>query len=352
MSTRDLVSGMDQLISLVGALQRTSENINLPFMRGTAADVLDLTEHLQKWLTANTEPASAGDSVAGSPKFASLQTMLSTLKDQTGLKGAGADINVTSVSYDETNQKFHFTLGLTRDDTAGTTVADSSEDLASTGTGVTYTNNTLTDPNTNFPVGQNDLRGRVVQAGTSAGYVESNTAHSITLRVEPEALDPTLGWVGGKPTNGSAYRVQGADSLTGLVEFGDLFKATSGLVNANAAVPRAEVVPRYSAELRLTLDLRQPITGAACDDPDQPGEESCPFPKKNRDGTTVLVTEQPLPAERFLLQTGYQLAAGSLPVTTQVEVNAGIGFVKVELDGTLSVTRRTVPATRRTPATC
>ena len=118
--------------------------------------------------------------------------------------------------------------------------------------------------------------------------------------------------------------------MTGNVEFGDLFEDEGGLTKANAVVPQATVVPRYSAQLKLVLDLRQPVTGTACD-PD------CPFEQTNIDGTSVLVTEQPLPAERFMIGTGYDLATASLPISTAVDVNAGVGFVKVHLGGTLKV---------------
>ena len=328
MSARDLVSGMDQLVNLVGALQRTPGNFDLPFLRGSAADVVDLSEHLQEWLSDNTQPPSAGDSVAGLPTFASLQQMLTRLEQQTGLP-AGADLTVSSTSYDEVNQKFRFTVGLSRDDTTGSAVSDTSGDLTSTGTGVTYTKNKLIDPSAAFT--PNALAGRVVQAGTSMGYIASNTATEITLVTNASAPDPQLGWAsGGMPAPGSPYRIQGSDSMTGNVELGDLFEDEGGLTKANAVVPQASVVPRYSAQLKLVLDLRQPVTGTACD-PD------CPFEQTNIDGTSVLVTEQPLPAERFMIGTGYDLATASLPISTAVDVNAGVGFVKVHLGGTLKV---------------
>jgi sugar lactone lactonase YvrE len=72
-------------------------------------------------------------------------------------------------------------------------------ELRSSGAGVTYPANTVTDASK--ALGVNSLAGRTVTSGAHTGTVQSNTATVITLTV--------AGWTGGTPTDGSAYSVSG-----------------------------------------------------------------------------------------------------------------------------------------------
>jgi Ca2+-binding RTX toxin-like protein len=74
-------------------------------------------------------------------------------------------------------------------------------------------------------------------------------------------------WHGTVPTNGTAYQIGGQDSEIGAVSFAnklDELTNGSGIKNANALVPVATVKPSYNLDLTLVLDLQSPKTGNDC----------------------------------------------------------------------------------------
>jgi len=77
LSPKDLSDGIKHLGDTVTALQRAKftggagalGDVDLPFMKGSIADAVSVAESLASFVTANTEPATAGTGVAGLPKF-------------------------------------------------------------------------------------------------------------------------------------------------------------------------------------------------------------------------------------------------------------------------------------------
>ncbi len=102
MSIRDTAEGLVLVKSALTALQRTSENADLPFMRGTVADAVVLSENLTTFLT------DAIDQTSGQPTWTSVQELFSELDDAPGL-----DVEVGA--YDAANHRLPFTLRLERE---------------------------------------------------------------------------------------------------------------------------------------------------------------------------------------------------------------------------------------------
>ncbi|AEG45464.1 calcium-binding protein [Isoptericola variabilis] len=102
MSIRDTAEGLVLVKSALAALQRTSENADLPFMRGTVADAVVLSENLTTFLTGAIDPTS------GQPQWTSVQELFSMLD-------AAPGIAVQVGGYDAANHRLPFTLRLERE---------------------------------------------------------------------------------------------------------------------------------------------------------------------------------------------------------------------------------------------
>ena len=163
--------------SSVRCRERTPGNFDLPFLRGSAADVVDLSEHPLREVAVRRRQPHRRVTARASTRYV-LQQMLTRARPADWATSSGFTVYCSSVSYDEANQKFKVTVGLSRDNAAGGAVSDTCD--TSTGTSVTYADQAHRPAR----VRPNALAGRVVQAGTSMGYIASNTATEITL-VQP-----------------------------------------------------------------------------------------------------------------------------------------------------------------------
>ena len=345
LSPRDLAQGLGELATSLVAMQRTG-GVDLPFLRGSVQDAANVAEGIAEFLKANTA-ATTDPKKPGRPTFASLQEMLKALVDADTLPSA-VDFTVTNGTYD--GSKVRFDLGITK---TGPARALNVLGAATTGSGdaVTYTANTVKDTTKNFsadPAVAASYVGRQIIAGMSSGLVQSVSGDTITLEPTPGGTaDP---WKGGIPAAKTAYSISAGDPKTGLVELGDVLKATGGIANANAKSAVASVTPSYSATLPLVLDLRPgpATTGPDADcNPDPAVASPCPFTAKDpKTGLATVITALPLPADRIMLHTGVPLLTADAPITTQVDVDATVGFVGIKITGELRA------CTTQSPADC
>src|SRR5699024_3939930 len=103
-------------------------NIDLPFMRGTLADAIEIAGPLKKFLEENVW--SDGDPArVGTPKFSSLQDLLTRLQ---------SSMDLGSVSWDPTTNKFVIPLGFSSEAPATPVPLDEASAEYS-GTSATYT---------------------------------------------------------------------------------------------------------------------------------------------------------------------------------------------------------------------
>ena len=344
LSAKDLSDGIKHLADTVTALQRAKfsggsgalGDVNLPFMKGSVADAVSVAEALVSFVTANTQPATAGTGVAGQPKFASVQAFLSLLNGTTGPGGSTLDVSDTVFNPD--TNKLSFTLDLART-AADTPLNQPSVLAANSGDTVTYGATTLTDTAQSFA--PNSLQGRLVKSGANTATVASNTATVLTL---------TGPWSPAVPNPHDAYVVQSADPKTGEVQFGNVLNG-AGIAQANAVSATATVRPAYDAHLGVVLDLQDPKTGSACapatDPLRDPADAStgCPYKRKNLDGSLTVIDEQPTNVDRIQLRTGAPLLSAGLRVDTSVSMDVAIGFLQVHLGGTLRLCSRSVAGT-------
>ncbi|MFG1951577.1 hypothetical protein [Micromonospora sp. NPDC048830] len=303
MSPLDLASGLAQLATLLSGVQQSGPagNLNLPFLRGTFADAVQVNEKLTGFLREYVhprpddpqfDPSTDDPALAGQPKFSSIQQLLALL--------AAEGLPVDNLSF--ADDKLVFRVRLERESTVEVPLDPAAAELS--GRGATFTAKGFSVSGDRFTPGA--LVGQRVVAGTSAGTVAANTANSVTL---------TEDWIGGQPPNDSVWVISGSSPNIGAVELaGTLTKPVGGdkkvgLRTANAQASFAKVKPRYSAAVTLVLDLRDGITD----------------PKANVD--------------RVLLRTdpATPLFAADFPITTGVDFFATAGFLKVKLAGNLAV---------------
>ncbi len=345
LSPRDLAQGLAQAASAVLGLQDAT-GVKLPFMRGDLSDAIPAVEAIQEFLTKHVpEPTSASDK-PGLPSFPSLQDMLEQLVAEAGLP-SGADLSVPVAEYDAAKNKVNFTLQIDRSagsperlDPAGTPLSGSAD----------YTDTTLVDtsqPQKNFP---KSLIGRQVLAGSSSGIIKDASGSTLTLDPAPVTdasnPSPTVYWKGGRPTNGTLYSIAADDPKTGLVELGDVLKAKGGIGSGNGVVAQATVKPSYRLAIPIVLDLRNPNT-TDCN-PDPAVSSQCPFQQNDPvSGISRIIYALPLAADRIMIRTGNTpLLTADAPISTNVDINATVGFVGVKIAGSLK------ECTTSTPADC
>ena len=347
LSPRDLADMLGQLVSVLNGSQRSPANELLPFLSGSVADAVKGAEALVDFLTKNVvqPPADtdgdgrpdANDTVdpacVGEPLFRSIQELASSLNGYTaGTELAGADLGLTVGTYADSRLPMQLTLS------RAATAVDMVPKSASVAGSAVYDDTSLTDLGAAFT---DEVVGRRVIAGSSGGTVASVTPTRLTLTA--------AGWKGGRPANTSSYSVSGPAVDAGTVELANLLgSGGKGIVNANGITPTATVSPGYTATLKFALDLSAPRTGDDCTGPTGVGAElatACPYTRTNPDGSKLIVTEEPLPVERLLIGTGYDLLTADFPIAAAIDVHAKVGFLEVTLGGSVKVCSTSASAT-------
>ncbi|MEV0972963.1 hypothetical protein [Microtetraspora glauca] len=328
LTPKDLLDGLTHLANAITAVQRArwgdQGDVDLPFMRGSLADAVQISEALDAFV------AGSVDRDTGRPTFTSIQDMFTALGKARGLPG-GAIIKVADAGYDDAAKKIAFTLVIDRSvNPVPEALNPAGQASSGAGTGVTYTAATLKHAGQKWTPGQ--FAGRMVTAGASSGVVADNTADTVTLAAD--------GWRGGVPAAGAPYRIAAADPMIGQVSFGDTFKTRAGLAQANAATSVAGVMRGYHAAATVVLDLSDPATGQACAARPDGQQKACPYKHTNPDGSSTVVTELPRPADRIMLRTGRDLFGARVSVLTPVNVNAVVGYLGVQVTGDLSMSGR------------
>jgi Ca2+-binding RTX toxin-like protein len=327
LSTRDLATGLAQAASTVMALQN-SVGAGLPFMRGDFSNAVGAVEAITKYLAANVPEPTPASPKPGLPTFASLQDLLEDLE----AIGGDTHVDVANAVYDAAKRKVSFSLNLTR-------AAGSPEDLNPVGTPLsgtaTYTDTELKDSGKSFTQA---LVGRQVVAGTASGLVKTVSGDTLTLDPAPvtsaQNPNPTVYWNGGRPANGTTYSIAAADPKIGAVELGNALEqnANGAIKNANAKSAQAKVTPSFTLHLPIVLDLRDPDT-SDCDPTS--GTAACPY-SYTANGITEVITSLPRTADRIMLHTSdADLLTADAPITTNVDVDATVGFLGVKVKGTL-----------------
>jgi Ca2+-binding RTX toxin-like protein len=341
LTPRDLADGIAQLATTLTSIQQSKigaggvldehgllGNLDLPFVKGSLSDAIQLNEAIKKFLTDNTIDAATDPAQAGHPTFVSLQELLDRLNTATGLPG-GATIGVSDVHWDDASSKLDFKITLHR--AAPSTASDLSAAgaAASGGANTAYTTNTLTDNSAGHkPWVTDEFAGHHVVAGSSGGTIASNTGNTLTLLVPDPVNHPGEAWTPSVPVANSPYVISGGQGDLGTVDLGNsLQSAGHGIVNANAVNATAKVKPSYDASITLVLDLQPPTIH----DP--------PLAQNNPDGSTTLVSATPTAANRILLRTAGSptLFTADLPIDASIDILANAGFVKVELTGNAHV---------------
>lgn len=329
LTPKDLLDGLTHLSGAITAVQRArwgdQGNLDLPFMRGSLADAVRVSEAIDKFV------ADSVDRNTGRPTFTSIQDMFTALGRARNLPG-GAIIKVTGAGYDDATKKIAFTLVVDRSvNPTPEPLNPAGQATSGAGGGVTYTATTLKHAGRKWTPGE--LAGRTITAGTSTGMVADNTADVVTLTGD--------GWRGGVPAAGTAYRIAAADPMIGQVSFGDTFKDRAGLAQANATTSVAGVMRGYHAAATVVLDLGDPATGQECATRQDGQQKACPYKHVNPDGSATVVTELPRPADRIMLRTGRDLFGAQVTVRSPVDVDAVVGYLGVRIGGDLSLTSGT-----------
>ncbi|WP_433014887.1 calcium-binding protein [Kribbella sp. CA-294648] len=336
MSLQDLAEGLAQVVATLTAIQKakydpdkegplpTIGDLDLPFMKGTLADAIQINAVLKDFLAKNTVPgptdpnyAGQDPAQAGKPTFTSLQDLLKKLDD-------ASDISLSNLVWDVATSKLALTLGMTKT-APGTPVELDPVSIEASGKTASYGPKTLTVAGAGWAV--NQWVGRRVVAGTSAGEVASNDASTITLKAD---------WAGGQPGVNSPYVIAGAEPHVGAVTFANKIDSGGhGIVNANAEQTFAKVKPSFAASVTLVLDLQDPKTGADCNG-FLGSTKACPFTQS--DGPLdIVVPALPLNTDRVMIRTGGSLFSADFPIDTAVDLTANAGFFKVHLTGQLKV---------------
>lgn len=335
LSPRDLAQGLAQAASAVLGLQNRSA-VELPFMRGDLADAIGAVEAIQHFLETHVPEPVEGSLEPGLPTFVSLQDFLEQLEEAPSPSIAAA-MEVLDATYDAAGKKVSFTLVAERE--APTTALNLNPVGAPlTGT-ATYTNTSLTDASRDFGDLEGvALAGRQVTVGGSTAIIKEVSGSTLTLDPAPFGSPaPSVLWQGGKPSNGSVYAIEANDPKIGLVEMGDAMKDAGAIRNANAKVAAATVKPSYRLEIPMVLDLRAPDTSDC--NPDPGATAACPYKSTDAvSGITTIIPSLPLPADRIMLRTSdTDLLVANAPVSTSVDVEALVGFVKIKLNGSLKM---------------
>ncbi|TYB57633.1 calcium-binding protein [Nonomuraea sp. PA05] len=325
LTPKDLLDGLTHLANAVTAAQRArwdgQGDLDLPFMRGSLADAVQVSEAIHAFAAASV------DRNTGQPTFTSVQDLFAALGQARGLPG-GAIIKVADAGYDDAAKKIAFTLVVDRTvNPAPEPLNPAGQTTGGTGAGVTYTAKTLKHTGQKWTPGQ--FTGRTVTAGASSGIVADNTADTVTLADD--------GWRGGVPAAGAPYRISASDPMIGQVSFGGAFKDAAGLDRANATAALAGVMRGYHASATVVLDLSDPVTGQGCAQrPDGQGK-ACPYRHANADGSATVVNELPRAADRIMLRTGRDLFGARVSVLSPVNVNAVAGYLGVQITGDLTM---------------
>lgn len=312
MTPLDIAAGIAQLATLLSGVQQSggAGNLDLPFLRGTFADAVRINEKVVSFLKKYVHPKPEDENfvpgvndpaLAGQPKFASIQEFIKDLQAE----GLLANTPVTFL-----NDKLAFSISLSRSPPTSEVPLDSGAAGVS-GKGATFAPSGFSVPDNRFQPGA--LKGQRVVAGTSAGVVQDNTANSVTLTEE---------WIGGRPADDSSWVISSSDPHIGAVELGGVFTQTTdddkkiGLKVGNAQASLAKVKPSYNSFLTLVLDLR----------------DNLGTPEAN--------------ADRILLRTTADtpLFAASFPISSQIDFYAKVGFLKVRINGSLTVAPATAGA--------
>ncbi|MFC0624645.1 calcium-binding protein [Kribbella deserti] len=338
MSLQDLAEGLAQIVASLTAIQKakydpdqggplpTIGDLDLPFMKGTLADVIRINDVLKAFLAANTVPAPgqpgfvAGvtdPAQAGKPTFTSLQDLLKKLDD-------ASDIDLSGLVWEAANSKLALTLKMKK--LAPDTAVDLDPvSIEASGPTATYDTKTLTVAGAGWTT--NQWVGRRVVAGTSAGEVAGNDASTITLKTD---------WAGGKPPANSPYVIAGSEPHIGAVTFANRIDSSGqGILNANSEQTFAKVKPSFEASLTLVLDLQDARTGNACIG-FLGSTKACPFTQSNGALDTV-IPSLPLNTDRMMIRTGSSLFSADFPIDTAVDLTANAGYFKVKLTGQLKV---------------
>ncbi|HKN54132.1 MAG TPA: hypothetical protein VJX66_16640, partial [Amycolatopsis sp.] len=326
MTPRDLATGLAQLATTLTSIQRAKwgdavhplGNLDLPFLKGTMADAIQLNESIKKFLVDNTKTV-ADPTQAGEPTFVSLQQMLDKLNTAANLPGGGK-IGISDVHYVGTKIDFKITLSRKAPDTAVdlNAAAAAASGPASGPEKTTYTQTTLKDGNQHWKPG--DFAGRHVVAGASGATVESNDENTLTLQAP--------GWTPVIPVENAPYTISGMQGDVGVVQLGnDLKSSGKGVGEANAVNATAKVKPSYDAAITLVLDLQNPTV------------HNPPIEQHNPDGSTTLVSATPTGADRVLLRTSGSpsLFSADFPMDAGIDIFANAGFLQVELKGAAHV---------------
>ncbi|MDX6273890.1 MAG: hypothetical protein QOJ92_1100 [Frankiales bacterium] len=347
LTPRDLSQGIGQIASLMGFFERQG-GIKLPYMQGSLADAVLANESLAVFLKDYVKP-STNPTQPGHPAFASIQELLKDFVLHAGKPDlAPYTFTVTHGGY--VGNKLSFTLGISHAASADQSLDPVPSANQGSGASVVYGDTTLRDIGKAFfttPEEKLALIGRQVLAGSSIGIIKDITGDTITLDPAPFGASPpaSLWKNGGTPAAGTAYSIAAGDPQTGLVQLADVLKDDGGIAQANASVPTATVRPSYTVSLPIVLDLQPPNT-TDCD-PVTAGNQDCPFSRHNADGSTTIVTSLPLAPDRIMLHTGDAAnplsISGDAPVHTAVTVHAKVGFVGVDLTGSLAMCTDTAP---------
>jgi Ca2+-binding RTX toxin-like protein len=341
MTPRDLADGVAQLVTTLTSIQRAHwgtasnpiGNLDLPFLKGSLADAVQLNESLKQFLHDNVHrspsepdfnPATDDPAQAGNPTFVSVQQLLDKLNTATGLPG-GATIGISDVHYVEATSKVDFKITLHRAQSVNavdmnSAAAASSGPATSPGhaANTSFAGTSMHDANQSWKT--NEFAGRHVVAGSAGATVVSNTADTLTLQAP--------GWSPAVPAANSPYTISGMQGDVGVVELGNSLQASGhGVANANAVNATAQVKPSYDAAVTLVLDLQDPVLH----DP--------PVEQHNPDGSTTLVSATPTGPDRVLLRTAGSpaLFTADFPVDASIDLFANAGFLQVRLTGSAKV---------------
>ncbi|MEG3614737.1 calcium-binding protein [Isoptericola haloaureus] len=175
-----------------------------------------------------------------------------------------------------------------------------------------------------------DLFAAINASGTGLGVVVAEydaTNHRLPFTLTVGRSDESPGDLF-VPTPGA----EDAGVQTGLVELGDLLTAPGGqqVTGANepepgdGETPTAQTTRDYSLEIELALDLQDPVVF------DEPQPQTGP------DGEVVAYyDEAPIGIDRMLFRSAS--GSASFPITADFTTAGKIGFVGVEVDGSLAV---------------
>ena len=340
MTPRDIGDGLGQLSSALTMLQQAKQdglpsfgNLDLPFIKGSLSDAIQINEVLKKFLADNTDDGSVDPAKTGDPKFASIQDLFDRLKNETAnhLAGTGESLGISGVGFDPSNANLlRFKVELKHDPPAAPVDLNVAAAAASGGPNTVYGDTTLADNDPHHkPWTAHEWKNHHVVAGTSGATIADNDANTLTL---------TGKWAPTTPSGDSAYVIsQGAGDI-GSVQFGDSLKTNlsptgQGISKANAVNSSATVTPSYDAHITLALNLQPPQV------------HNPPLQVQSNDGTTTLESVTPIGADRVLVDTNdSDLFHADMPMDASIDMFANAGFLQVELKGQAHVCEKDLVA--------